>query len=85
MSAGGSPAAFMLRWARELVVDRTVLVYSPRSTPGLAPASAPSGSLLTCPPCGKRAIASLDKFSPAFTADSRLSQGGLTYVPQVPR
>ncbi len=25
----GSPAAFMIRWARELVVDRTVLVYSP--------------------------------------------------------
>ena len=24
-----SPAAFMLRWARELVVDRTVLVYAP--------------------------------------------------------
>jgi hypothetical protein len=28
-SAAGSPAAFMLRWARELVVDRTVLVYAP--------------------------------------------------------
>ena len=25
----GSPAAFMLRWACELVVDRTVLVYAP--------------------------------------------------------
>jgi lactate racemase len=24
-----SPAAFMLHWARELVVDRTVLVYAP--------------------------------------------------------
>jgi hypothetical protein len=29
VAASGSPAAFMLRWARELVVDRTVLVYSP--------------------------------------------------------
>jgi len=28
-AAWGSPAAFMLRWARELVVDRTVLVYAP--------------------------------------------------------
>jgi lactate racemase len=28
-SAVGSPAAFMIRWARELVVDRTVLVYAP--------------------------------------------------------
>jgi hypothetical protein len=29
MSAADSPAAFMLRWARELVIDRTVLVFSP--------------------------------------------------------
>ncbi len=28
-AAAGSPAAFMLRWARELVVDRSVLVYAP--------------------------------------------------------
>ena len=29
IAVSGSPAAFMLRWACELVVDRTVLVYSP--------------------------------------------------------
>lgn len=29
LATTGSPAAFMLRWARELVVDRTVLVYAP--------------------------------------------------------
>jgi len=29
VAASGSPASFMLHWARELVVDRTVLVYSP--------------------------------------------------------
>ncbi|HKI16416.1 MAG TPA: lactate racemase domain-containing protein [Isosphaeraceae bacterium] len=28
-AAAGSPVAFMLRWARELVVDRRVLVYAP--------------------------------------------------------
>ena len=28
-AAVGSPAAFMIRWARELVVDRTVMVYAP--------------------------------------------------------
>ena len=28
-AAAGSPAAFMIRWARELVVDRNVLVYAP--------------------------------------------------------
>jgi hypothetical protein len=29
MRAVKSPSAFLLRWARELVVDRTVLVYAP--------------------------------------------------------
>jgi hypothetical protein len=29
LAAAGSPSGFMLRWARELVIDRTVLVYSP--------------------------------------------------------
>ncbi|HMB02608.1 MAG TPA: lactate racemase domain-containing protein [Isosphaeraceae bacterium] len=29
VSALGRPAAFLLRWARELVVDRTVLIYAP--------------------------------------------------------
>ncbi len=28
-AVAGSPAAFMIRWARELVVDRDVLVYAP--------------------------------------------------------
>jgi hypothetical protein len=28
-AAAGSPAAFMLRWASELVVDRHVLIYAP--------------------------------------------------------
>jgi hypothetical protein len=40
-AAAGSPAAFMLRWASELVVDRTVLVYAPplyqRAGPRLGP------------------------------------------------
>ena len=29
LAARESPAAFMLRWARELVVDRTVMIYAP--------------------------------------------------------
>ena len=40
-AAVGSPAAFMIRWARELVVDRTVMVYAPplhdRIGPSLGP------------------------------------------------
>ena len=41
MSAAGSPSAFMLRWARELVVDRTVLVFSPPLHDRLGPRLGP--------------------------------------------
>ena len=37
----GSPAEFMLRWACELVVDRTVLVYSPPLRQRLGPRLGP--------------------------------------------
>jgi hypothetical protein len=42
-AAAGSPAAFMLRWARRLVVDRTVLVYA-RCATRSGPASDRSSS-----------------------------------------
>ena len=41
MSAAGSPSAFMLRWVRELVVDRTVLVFSPPLHDRLGPRLGP--------------------------------------------
>ena len=52
-SAAGSPAAFMIRWARELVVDRTVLVYSPPLCDRIGPASVRSGSSPTRRHSGK--------------------------------
>ncbi len=41
LSAVGSPAAFMVRWARELVVDRTVLVYCPLLRQRIGPCLGP--------------------------------------------
>ena len=41
VAAAGSPAAFMLRWACELVVDRTVLVYAPPLRERLGPRLGP--------------------------------------------
>jgi hypothetical protein len=41
VTAAGSPAAFMLGWARELVVDRTVLVYAPPLRERLGPRLGP--------------------------------------------
>jgi lactate racemase len=41
VAAIGSPAAFMLRWASELVVDRTVLVYAPPLHERLGPRLGP--------------------------------------------
>ena len=37
----GSPSAFLLRWARELVVDRTVLVFAPPLYDRLGPRLGP--------------------------------------------
>ena len=53
MSAAGSPAAFMLRWARELVVDRTVLVYSPPLHARIGPRLGPVRLFADQPPSGK--------------------------------
>ena len=60
MSAGGSPAAFMLRWARELVVDRTVLVYSPPLHARIGPRLGPVRLFADLPALWKVAIASLE-------------------------
>jgi hypothetical protein len=40
-SATGSPSAFMMRWARELVVDRSILIYSPLLQARLGPCLGP--------------------------------------------
>ncbi len=86
----GSPAAFMIRWARELVVDRTVLVYAPPLREQVGPRLGPV-----------RLFADLDQISGQWSVVSSqredrqrvggggnkplrvrvFPQGGLTYVP----
>ena len=84
VAAWGSPAAFMLRWACELVVDRTVLVYSP---PLYAPTRASAGSVRPF----RRSIGTLASAQPRPSLDGNAGragsrrvrvfpQGGLTYV-----
>ena len=84
-SAAGSPAAFMIRWARELVVDRTVLVYAPPLREQIGPRLGPI-----------RLFADLDELwravrgpwsvvrgqnSPERLRVRVFPEGGLTYAP----
>jgi len=82
-AASGSPAAFMLHWARELVVDRTVLVYAPplyeRVGPRLGPVClfADQGALWQA---ASAALRHRDRTRAADPLRIRVfPQGGLTY------
>jgi len=81
-SATNSPASFMLRWARELVIDRTVLVYSPplydRIGGRLGPVRlfADQAELWRA---AQRALPRARRDSPSVRVFPR---GGLTYAPQ---
>jgi hypothetical protein len=86
VAASGSPAAFMLHWARQLVIDRTVLVYSPplceRIGPHLGPVRlfADQGSLWQT---ASAALGRSDGTEAAAPLRIRVfPQGGLTYVPR---
>jgi lactate racemase len=81
ISATSSPAAFMMRWARELVVDRKVLVFSPALRERLGANLGPIGIF--------------DRQDELWSAASRalgrrhgppsvrvFPEGGLTYCPQ---
>ncbi len=81
MSAGGSPAAFMLRWARELVVDRTVLVYSPPLHSRIGSRLGPVRLFADLSALWKVAISSLETRCQASPRIRVFPQGGLTYVP----
>ena len=71
----------MLRWARELVVDRTVLVYSPPLHARIGPRLGPVRLFADLPALWKAAIASLGKRREASPRIRIFPQGGLTYVP----
>lgn len=85
MSALGSPAAFMLRWACELVVERTVLVYSPALHRRIGPSLGPVRLFADQAAMWKAAAAALG-LARSREKDRPLRlrifpQGGLTYVP----
>ena len=84
LSAMGSPSAFMLRWARELVVDRTVLVFSPPLHARIGPRLGPVRLFTEQPALWQAALEALAKSRPLSPRVCIFPQGGLTYVPQAP-
>jgi hypothetical protein len=82
MSAVGSPSSFMLRWARELVVDRTVLIYSPPLHASIGSRLGPVRVFSEQSALWQSAIESLCSDRQAPIRVRIFPQGGLTYVPQ---
>jgi hypothetical protein len=74
----GSPASFMVRWARELVVDRTVLVYAPPLYERLGPRLGPIRIFADQAPLWEAAGEAAGTGSPFVRVFPR---GGLTYCP----
>lgn len=81
MSAAGSSSAFMIRWARELVVDRTILVYSPPLHARIGPRLGPVRIFADQPALWTAAIESLPRDRLQAARARVFPQGGLTYVP----
>ncbi|MGC8644198.1 MAG: lactate racemase domain-containing protein [Isosphaeraceae bacterium] len=81
MSAAGSPSAFMLRWARELVVDRNVLVYSPALHARIGARLGPVRIFAEQQALWKTAIESLPRDRRHSPTVRIFPQGGLTYAP----
>ncbi len=86
-----SPAAFMLHWARELVVDRTVLVYAPplhnRIGPRLGPVHLFADQAALWQAAAKAVTRDRRRAGSGNGAVGPMQvrifpQGGLTYVPQ---
>jgi lactate racemase len=82
LAVAGAPAAFMLRWACELVVDRTVLVYSPLLRQRIGPSLGPVRLFDDQSALWQAAATALDRRR-RLGGPHRLRvfpQGGLTYV-----
>jgi len=83
VAASGSPAAFMLHWARELVVDRTVLVYSPPLRERVGPRLGPVFVFADQTALWQAAAAALQHRGRTGATDPLrirvFPQGGLTY------
>jgi hypothetical protein len=76
----------MLHWARELVIDRTVLVYAPPLYQRVGPRLGPVRLFADLASLWQEAAAALEYHSPAGSTDPLriciFPQGGLTYVSQ---
>jgi hypothetical protein len=81
MAAAGSPSAFMLRWARELVIDRTVLVFSPALHDRLGPRLGPVCIFADQSELWAHALKSVGNEQEKPPRIRVFPQGGLTYVP----
>ena len=85
-AAAGSPAAFMMHWACELVVDRTVLVYAPPLHERVGPMARPraafcrTGLRLAGRPA-RRSSRPQSRRAAKPMHIRVFPQGGLTYVP----
>ncbi len=84
LSATGSPSAFMIRWARELVVDRTVLVFAPPLHASLGPCLGPVRLFADQTALWRAAMESLPEDRRDTPLIRVFPQGGLTYVPKFP-
>jgi hypothetical protein len=82
LAATRSPRAFMLRWARELIVDRTVLVYAPTLHQHLGPRLGPIRIFDDQSALWLAATRSIRKEPERAPRVRIFPQGGLTYVPK---
>jgi hypothetical protein len=83
VSSLGLPSRFMLRWARELVVDRAVFVYAPALHDRLGPHLGPVRLFGEQGPLWRAVADALGgQGSPSLRV---FPWGGLTYCPEVPR
>jgi len=82
LSATGSPAAFMLSWARELVIDRAVLVYSPPLHARIGGRLGPVRLFADQAELWRAAERALPRDQRASPSVRVFPRGGLTYVPQ---
>jgi hypothetical protein len=82
LAAAGSPSSFMLRWARELVIDRAVLVYSPPLHARIGPRLGPVRIFAEQPALWQAALEAIGSGHGVPPRIQVFPQGGLTYVPQ---
>jgi lactate racemase len=84
-AAAGSPAAFMMHWACELVVDRTILVYAPPLYERVGPRLGPVQLFGEQDALWRAAGAAVERARSKRTNEPMrirvFPQGGLTYVP----